>query len=36
MPDGPHAEHVNEVLLGHVVFFVHISLERGEDVLLVQ
>lgn len=28
----PHAQHVNEVLLGDIIFLVHIALQRSEDV----
>jgi len=30
----PHAEHINQVLLGNIVFFVHISLQSREYVAL--
>ena len=34
--DAPHAEHVDQVLLGEVVLLVDVALEGGEDVALVE
>lgn len=32
-PDPPHAEHIDEMLLGQIILLVHIPLQRREDGL---
>ena len=34
-PNAPHAQHINKMLLSHVVFLVYIPLQGREDILLV-
>ena len=31
----PHAQHVNKMLLGDIIFLVHVPLKRGEDILFI-
>ena len=31
----PHTQHVNKMLLGNIVFLVHVPLQRGEDILFI-